>query len=545
MQGLRDSARDPEAQTPVSLEKLNPATDSERSSSLGEEERPKDDSGNPHAVPLAASLALAVLCVALDNTIVATAIPKINDDFHSIGDAGWYASAYLLTNCTFQLVFGKLYSLFPTKWTFLSALAIFEIGSIVCGAAPNATALIVGRAVSGIGAGGLFSGALIIIAITIPLASRPIYIGIISSMFGLASIIGPIIGGAFAERVTWRLCFYINLPLGCVTAIGVLLFFRINSTRHVQQLPLLESLKKLDLPGILLFIPSVICLLVALQMGGTTWAWADGRIIALFVVSGVLAIGFFIEQVYMGESALVPRKLLTLSRTVPAALIFAFFLGATFFTFVYFLPQWFQVVQGVDAVDSGVRTLGFLLAQVVATLGAGVGVKKLGYFAPFMWASLVLAAVGSGLITTFNVDTPSSQWLGYQIIYGLGIGFGMQQAVVAVQAVVPQELVAMGSALVMFCQLLGGSIFVSVAETVLNNRLLQQLDAHIPGVAPAEILAAGAGQLRTLVPAEYLGGVLQVYNDALVQTFQIGMVMACLLTFGVVFVEWRSIKAPQ
>lgn len=164
-------------------------------------------------IPLAAALAMAVFCVALDNTILATAIPKITDDFHAIGDTGWYASAYLLTNCTFQLVFGKLYSLFPTKRTFLTALGIFKIGSIVCGAAPDATGLIVGRAVAGIGAGGLFSGSLIIVALAVPLESRPVYIGCISSMFGLASIIGPILDGTFADEVTWRLCFYINLPV--------------------------------------------------------------------------------------------------------------------------------------------------------------------------------------------------------------------------------------------------------------------------------------------------------------------------------------------
>lgn len=164
-------------------------------------------------IPLAISLALAAFCVALDNTIVSTAIPKITDEFHALGAAGWYASAYLLTNCTVQLVFGKLYSFLPIKWTFLTALAIFEVGSVLCGAAPNATALIVGRAVSGIGAGGLFSGSLIIVAITVPLEARSVYLGSFSSMFGLASIVGPILGGAFTDKVTWRMCFYINLPV--------------------------------------------------------------------------------------------------------------------------------------------------------------------------------------------------------------------------------------------------------------------------------------------------------------------------------------------
>jgi len=155
---------------------------------------------------------LAVLCVALDNTIIATAIPRITDQFKALNDVGWYGSAYLLTTCAFQLPFGKLYSHFSVKWVFLTALAIFELGSLICGAAPNSIALIVGRAVAGLGAGGIFSGAQIICAYTVPLEQRSIYTSLITATYGIASVIGPLLGGAFTDHVTWRLCFYINLP---------------------------------------------------------------------------------------------------------------------------------------------------------------------------------------------------------------------------------------------------------------------------------------------------------------------------------------------
>ena len=159
------------------------------------------------------ALCFVVLCVALDNTIIATAIPRITDDFHALGDVGWYGSAYLLTTCAFQLLFGKFYSFFSIKWTFLTALGVFELGSLVCGVAPNSVALIVGRAIAGVGAAGLFSGALIIVAYTVPLQKRPTYTGFISGMYGVASVVGPLMGGAFTDHVTWRWCFYINLPV--------------------------------------------------------------------------------------------------------------------------------------------------------------------------------------------------------------------------------------------------------------------------------------------------------------------------------------------
>ena len=158
---------------------------------------------------------LAVLCVALDNTIIATAIPRITDQFHALDDVGWYGSSYLLTTCAFQLLFGKFYSQFNVKWVFLSALALFEVGSLICGAAPNSTALIVGRAIAGLGSAGIFSGAQIICAYTVPLEKRAIYTGLIGGTYGISSVIGPLLGGAFTTHATWRWCFYINLPCEC------------------------------------------------------------------------------------------------------------------------------------------------------------------------------------------------------------------------------------------------------------------------------------------------------------------------------------------
>lgn len=153
-------------------------------------------------------LELAVLCVALDNTIIATAIPRITDQFHALDDVGWYGSAYLLTLSAFQLFFGRLYSILNIKWTFLASLFIFELGSLICGVAPTSTALIVGRAIAGVGSAGLFSGALIIIAFQTPLERRAIYTSLITACYGIASVVGPLLGGVFTDKVTWRWCFY-------------------------------------------------------------------------------------------------------------------------------------------------------------------------------------------------------------------------------------------------------------------------------------------------------------------------------------------------
>ena len=161
---------------------------------------------------LTIGLALATFVVALDNTIIATAIPKITTDFNSLNDVGWYGSAYLLTTTSLQPTFGKIYTYFSVKWTYITALLIFELGSILCAAAKNSTMLIVGRAVAGVGAAALFSGGITIIGYSVRLEKRPIYIALLSSMFGISSVVGPLLGGVFTDRTGWPWCFWINLP---------------------------------------------------------------------------------------------------------------------------------------------------------------------------------------------------------------------------------------------------------------------------------------------------------------------------------------------
>jgi MFS family permease len=205
-----------------------------------------------------------------DRLIISPAIPQITDEFHSAGDIGWYGTAYLLTNCAFQLLFGKIYTIFSIKATFMTSIVLFEVGSALCGAAPNSIGFILGRAIAGLGSGGISAGALTILVYALPLHKRPKYQGAFGAVFGVASVAGPLVGGAFTTDVTWRWCFYINLPLGAVVIVVILLFLEIPDRPNTQK-PLKEKLPQLNGLGILAIILGIVCLCLALQWGGTKY----------------------------------------------------------------------------------------------------------------------------------------------------------------------------------------------------------------------------------------------------------------------------------
>ncbi|KAF2206636.1 hypothetical protein CERZMDRAFT_52765 [Cercospora zeae-maydis SCOH1-5] len=487
-------------------------------------------------------LSLTIFCIALDSTIIATAIPKITDDFSSINDIGWYGSAYFLTTCAFQLFFGKLYTFFSLKLVFVIALSLFEIGSAICGASPNSTAFIVGRAIAGCGCAGLFSGALLIIADTVPLRSRPTYTGLLGSMYGIACIVGPLLGGVFTDKLSWRWCFWINLPVGAVTALFIMLCYR-PRTIATNVLPpnWKQAALQFDPLGTLAFLAMVVSLVLALQLGGSRYAWSNGRVVALLVVFAVCLIAFALIQAGGGSGTTIPLVILK-QRTVMASALFSFFVGGSFFITVYFIPVWFQAVRGTSAFDSAIRIIPLLLSLIVMCILSGGLTTLFGYYTPFIWMSAVLMSIGAGLLSTWEVDSSRTVWISYQVLFGFGAGAGLQLPLMAVQNVLPEDLVAIGTAMIMFSQTFGGGISVSAAQNVFTNRLLKELHPIFPSLDRSAILSSGVTNVQKLVPDDLLQAVRLACNNATTTTFLISIVMACLAAPAALAVEWRSMK---
>ncbi|KAI3326429.1 MFS general substrate transporter [Xylariaceae sp. AK1471] len=492
---------------------------------------------------LTIGLCFALFLVSLDGTILATAIPSITNEFNSLSDVAWYGSSYFFAVCALQLLYGKLYTMYSVKWVFLVAVVLFELGSVVAGVSPSSAVLIAGRTISGVGAAGIFAGAIIIVAKSVPLRHRPLYAGILASMHGIASVVGPLLGGVFTDHLTWRWCFYVNLPFGGVTIIFLVLFLP-NQPPTQPGLPLKEQLKQFDLPGTFFLIPSVISLLLALQWGGAKYPWGDGRIIALFVVFGVLTIIFWCIELWQKDLAIVPLRILK-NKNITGGMWYGVWLGAATFVFTYYLPIWFQAIQGVSATQSGIRNLPSILGLVVFAIIGGALATAFGQYVPLIIVSSVITAVGSGLLSTLKINSSTGHWLGYQLLMAAGAGLGAQNVMLVAQVAVPITDMAMATSILSFSQTLSSSIFLTVSQTIFQNQLISNLAAKAPEIDAASVISIGVTALRKSVTSEQLPAVLQAYNNALIQTFYVAVAASALSILGPLCMDWISLKTPE
>ncbi|KAF2261430.1 major facilitator superfamily transporter [Lojkania enalia] len=487
------------------------------------------------------ALYISIFLVALDRTILGPAIPEITNKFKSLEDVGWYGSAYMLTSCAFILLYGRIYTFFSTKKTYLCGILLFEIGSAICGAAVNSLMLIIGRAVAGLGAGGIFTGAILIMLNSVPLHKRPMLQGLFGACFGVASVAGPLLGGAFTgSKATWRWCFYINLPLGAITVAAVIFFVRLDEKK--PYLSWKQTFWQLDPFGTVLFLPAITCLLLALEWGGIDYAWSDGRMIALMTIFAVLFVAFIVLQGFTrNTTATVPARII-FQRSVIFGSFSQLFVGSTMLTVSLYIPIWFQAIKDASAMKSGINTIPLVLSVVVGSIMSGGLTQKIGYYTPFMIFGGCLMSVGAGLITAWNMSTRSPMWIGYQVILGYGVGCSMQHPNLAVQIVLAKKDVPTGTAILSFAQTLGGAVFVAVGQNLFIDRFTKGL-SQIPGIDPARVVDAGATELKHMVSPAQLPPVLEAYNKSLTQgPFFAALIVACLMVPSALGMEWRSVK---
>ncbi|KAL2136481.1 hypothetical protein VTI74DRAFT_3500 [Chaetomium olivicolor] len=484
----------------------------------------------------------------LDLAVVSTATPAITSDFKSLVDVGWYGGAYQLGSSAFQPLTGKIFRYFSIKWSFLAFFLVFEIGSLLCGAAQSSAMFIVGRAIAGVGSSGISNGALTIISAVLPPRAQAKFMGVNVGLGQLGLALGPIVGGLFTEYVSWRWCFYINLPVGGVVGI-LLLLFRIPepvSKPPARQI-LGTAMKSLDLPGFMLISPAAIMLLLGLQYGGNQYAWDSSVVIGLLVGAGVTFIVFLFWEHRQGDEAMVPFALLT-HRIIWSAAGNMFFLMASVLVADFYLAIYFQAVHDDPPLMSGVHMLPATLGIVLFTMLSGIMIEMLGYYLPWVASGGAISAIGYGLLSLLSPTTSVAKWIGYQVLYGVGSGCMATGAYIAIQNLVPTPQIPTAMSIIIFCQNMGGAVSLVTANAIFSNTLRNQLQRRLPeiGTSPDVIINAGARSLRHIVAgSQQLAAVLEAYSKSVDTVMYLGIAVSVAAFAFAWGLGWKDIRKER
>ncbi|KAG9047821.1 hypothetical protein FS837_001417 [Tulasnella sp. UAMH 9824] len=486
---------------------------------------------------------LSALLVSLDQTIVATAIPRIASEFNALDEVTWIASAYFLTQCSLALTYGKVLAVVTTKWVYLFAVIIFEVGSAICGAAPNVETLIIGRAIAGVGASGIFTSCLAVLAVVTRLDTRPILFGLFGGVFAVANVIGPLLGGAFTDHVSWR-C----LPLGAITIATILISIEPKHSA-VEPAGFKETMKRMaeiDWIGAILSTSMIISILLPLQWGGVTKPWNDKTVIALFCVFAVLLAAFIGWEWYIGEEkATMPLSMWT-NRTQVGCCLEGFLLTFSMLCAIYYLPLYYQSAQQHTATRSGIDILALMCSIIFGASFSGAVIHLTGRPLPWLIFPPPLAALSCGLLFWKLQPQPSTGLLiGMQLLLGLGCGAARKNCIFASQAEYAKkpELIPQSTALINFSQAFGGTLGIAVAGTIFGNKLSTFVAMYAPSLPPEAVTAVKQSvEAIKLLPPEVQSGVVTAYSKALGYVFIIGIPSSILASVAGCLVRNFNVK---
>ncbi|RBQ19324.1 MFS transporter [Spongiactinospora rosea] len=482
-------------------------------------------------------LMLAMVLAMLDNMVVGTAMPRIVGELGGLDHLSWVVTAYILGTTVSTPIWGKIGDLYGRKNIFLISIAVFMVGSALCGMAGSTlfggpgggmAELIAFRALQGLGAGGLMVTAMAIIGDLVPPRERGQYQGMMAGVMSLAMIAGPLVGGFITDHLDWRWAFYVNLPLG--GAALLLLALRLK-------LPKLRTEHRIDWVGAILLSIGITALVLITTWGGNQYEWASPQIIGLAVVA-IAALGAFVPVEFRAAEPIMPLGLFKI-RNFSLISLLGFLLGFAMFGAITFLPLYQQTVQGASATNSGLLLLPMMAAAMVVSLIVGRAITRTGRYKVYPVVGGVVMAVGMVLLSTQDVTTPTWLTSVYIAVLGLGMGFLMQTTLLIAQNSVAQRDLGVASSAATFFRSIGGSFGVSLFGAVFNNQLVAGLTDRLG--PSAERLAAQGGQVSPAalaqLPPPVRTGFLESLASAISGVFGWAIVFAALIPVLAMFIR--------
>ncbi|KAH7087655.1 putative MFS transporter [Paraphoma chrysanthemicola] len=449
-------------------------------------------------------LCLSVLLSALDLTIITPAIPTIVSHFHSTSGYVWIGSAFILSSTVSTPIWGSLADIWGRKPILLISLTIFLGGSLLCAVAPSMHSLIAGRVIQGLGSAGMGIMVNIIICDTFSLRDRGLYLAITSLAWAIGSAIGPVIGGSFTTKLSWRWCFWINLPIGAVVLIVLTLFLELPSPHT----PVLVGLKAIDWVGCVLIMGAALMILLGLDFGDISFPWSSPTVICL-IIFGIVTFGIFIVNEWkFTKNPVIPLRLFAHRSTVAAYLVWSY----NFYILVglsYYLPLYSQSVLGVNALVSGVHLVPLIVACSLSAACAGAYIQKTGTYLPITYVAHIFLCLGCGLLINLKIGESLTKLIIFEIITGVGIGMNIEPPLIAVQAAMTVMDTAVIQATITFVRSLATTVAIVVGGVIFQNRmnaashkLVDEVGEEVARMFNGDEASASVELIRTLPPAQ-------------------------------------------